>query len=36
MKMCIRRFEIERFSVTASKPSEACVAALKVAIGRLN
>src|SRR6202166_1776322 len=36
MKMSIRRFEIERFSVTASRPFEAVVAALKDAVGRLD
>jgi uncharacterized protein (DUF302 family) len=36
MKMSIRRFEIERFSVTSSMPFEAVVAALKDAIGRLD
>ena len=34
--MSIRRFEIERFSLTSSKPFEAVVAALKAAVGRLN
>jgi hypothetical protein len=34
MKMSIRRFEIERFSVTSSRPFEAVVAALKDAVGR--
>jgi uncharacterized protein (DUF302 family) len=34
--MSIRRFEIERFSVTSSKPFEAVVAALKAAVGRLD
>jgi uncharacterized protein (DUF302 family) len=34
--MSIRRFEIERFSVTASRPFEAVVAALKAAVGRLD
>ena len=36
MKMSIRRFEIERFSVTSSRPFEAVVAALKDAVGRLD
>ncbi len=34
--MSIRRFEIERFSVTSSKPFEAVVAALKAVVGRLD
>lgn len=34
--MSIRRFEIERFSVTSSKPFESVVAALKAAVGRLD
>jgi uncharacterized protein (DUF302 family) len=34
--MAIRKFEIERFSVRASKPFETVVAALKTAIGRLD
>jgi uncharacterized protein (DUF302 family) len=34
--MSIRRFEIERLSLTSSKPFEAVVAALKAAVGRLN
>jgi uncharacterized protein (DUF302 family) len=34
--MSIRRFEIERFSLTSSKPFEAVVTALKAAVGRLN
>jgi uncharacterized protein (DUF302 family) len=34
--MSIRRFEIERFSVTSSRPFEAVVAALKEALGRLD
>jgi uncharacterized protein (DUF302 family) len=34
--MSIRRFEIERFSVTSSRPFEAVVEALKAAIGRLD
>jgi uncharacterized protein (DUF302 family) len=34
--MSIRRFEIERFSLTSSKPFEAVVAALKAAVGRLD
>jgi len=36
MKTSIRRFEIERFSVTSSVPFEAVVAALKDAVGRLD
>jgi uncharacterized protein (DUF302 family) len=36
MKMSIRRFEIERFSVTSSRPFEVVVAALKEAVGRLD
>jgi uncharacterized protein (DUF302 family) len=34
--MSIRKFEIDRFSVTSSKPFEAVVAAIKTAVGRLN
>ncbi len=34
--MSIRRFEIERFSITSSKPFEAVVAALKSGVGRLD
>jgi uncharacterized protein (DUF302 family) len=34
--MAIRRLEIERFSVTSSRPFEAVVAALKAGIGRLD
>jgi len=34
--MSIGRFEIERFSVTSSKPFEAVVAALKEGLGRLD
>ena len=34
--MSIRRFEIERVSVTSSRPFEAVVAALKDAVGRLD
>jgi uncharacterized protein (DUF302 family) len=34
--MSIRTIEIERFSVTASKPFEAVVAALKAGVGRLD
>ena len=34
--MSIRRLEIERFSVTSSRPFEAVVAALKAAVGRLD
>ena len=34
--MSIRRFEIERFSVTSSKPFEAVVAVLKDSVGRLD
>jgi hypothetical protein len=33
--MSIRRFEIERLSVTTSSPFEAVAAALKAAVGRL-
>ena len=33
-KMTIRKVEIERFSVTSSKPFEAVVAALEAAVGR--
>ena len=36
MTMSIRRFEIERFSVTSSRPFEAVVGALKDAVGRLD
>jgi uncharacterized protein (DUF302 family) len=36
MKVSIRRVEMERFSVTSSKPFEAVVAALKDAVGRLD
>src|SRR6202030_1576268 len=36
MRMSIRRFEIERFSVTSSRSFEAVVAALKDAVGRLD
>jgi uncharacterized protein (DUF302 family) len=36
MKMSIKRFEIERVSVTSSRPFEAVVAALKDAVGRLD
>src|SRR5256885_7472482 len=36
MKMSIKRFEVERFSVTCSRPFEAVVAALKDAVGRLD
>jgi len=36
MKVAIRRFEVERFSVTSPRPFEAVVAALKDAIGRLD
>jgi uncharacterized protein (DUF302 family) len=36
MKMSIRRFEIERFSATSSRPFEAVVAGLKDAVGRLD
>jgi hypothetical protein len=32
-KMTIRKVEIERFSVTSSKPFEAVVAALEAAVG---
>ena len=34
--MSISRFEIERLSVTSSRPFEAVVAALKAAVGRLD
>lgn len=34
--MSIRKFEIERFSVTSLRPFEAVVAALKAAVGRLD
>ena len=34
--MSIRRIEIERFSVTSSRPFEAVVAALKAGVGRLD
>jgi uncharacterized protein (DUF302 family) len=34
--MPIKRIEIERFSVTTSKPFDAVVAALKAGVGRLN
>lgn len=34
--MSIRRFEIERFSLTSSRPFEAVVAALEAAVGRLD
>jgi uncharacterized protein (DUF302 family) len=34
--MSIRRFEIERFSLTSSRPFETVVAALKAAVGRLD
>jgi uncharacterized protein (DUF302 family) len=36
MKMSIRKFEIDRFSVTSSRPFEAVVAALKAGVGRLD
>jgi uncharacterized protein (DUF302 family) len=36
MRVSIRRFEIERFSVTTSMPFEAVVAVLKEAVGRLD
>jgi uncharacterized protein (DUF302 family) len=36
MKMSIRRFEIERFSVTSSRSFDAVVAALKAGVGRLD
>jgi len=36
MKVSITRFEIERFTVTSSKPFEAVMAALKDAVGRLD
>ena len=34
--MSIRRVEIERFSLTSSRPFEAVVAALKTGVGRLD
>src|SRR5437016_6103261 len=34
--MSIRRIEIERFSLTSSRPFEAVVAALKAGVGRLD
>ena len=34
--MSIRKFEIERFSVTSSKPFDAVMAALKAGVGRLD
>ena len=34
--MSIRKFEIDRFSVTTSKPFDAVVAALKASVGRLD
>jgi uncharacterized protein (DUF302 family) len=36
MKMSIRKFEIDRFSVTSSRPFDAVVAALKAGVGRLD
>jgi uncharacterized protein (DUF302 family) len=36
MKMSIKKFEIERFSVTSSRPFDAVVAALKAGVGRLD
>jgi hypothetical protein len=36
MKMSIKKFEIERFSVTSSRPFDAVVAALKGGVGRLD
>jgi uncharacterized protein (DUF302 family) len=36
MKISVRRFEIERFSVTSSSPFEAVVTTLKEALGRLD
>jgi uncharacterized protein (DUF302 family) len=36
MKVSIRKFEVERFSVTSSRPFEAVMAALKDALGRLD
>ena len=36
IKVAMRRFEVERFSVTSPRPFEAVVAALKDAIGRLD
>jgi uncharacterized protein (DUF302 family) len=35
-EMAIRKFEIERFSVTSSKPFETVLAALKAGVGRLD
>lgn len=34
--MSIRKVEIERFSMTSSKPLESVVAALKAGVGRLD
>ncbi|HEY2497809.1 MAG TPA: DUF302 domain-containing protein [Candidatus Angelobacter sp.] len=34
--MSIRKFEIERFSVTSSRPFEAVIASLKAGVGRLD
>lgn len=34
--MSVKKFEIERFSVTSSKPFEAVLAALKAGVGRLD
>jgi uncharacterized protein (DUF302 family) len=34
--MSIRKFEIDRFSVTSSRPFDAVVAALKAGVGRLD
>jgi uncharacterized protein (DUF302 family) len=34
--MSVRKFEVERFSLTSSKPFETVVAALKASVGRLD
>jgi uncharacterized protein (DUF302 family) len=36
MKMSIRKFEVERFTVTSTKPFEAVMAVLKAGVGRLD
>ena len=36
MKFSVRKFEVERFSVTSSRPFEVVMAALKDALGRLD
>ena len=36
MKLSIRRFEIERVTMTSARPFEAVMAALKDAVGRLD